>query len=122
MGIDAATVEWLKTGAKFEASTGAGIAAAFGADASETEIVSCVALQADAATEAARQQGFLEGPLAIETHDVPGSRIDLWCRAVTITGDRLGYEVGAGLNVFVIAVEEQDAVTRTKLTVLRKLS
>jgi hypothetical protein len=120
MGIDAATVEWLKEGVLFEASTDAGVAAAWGDLAVESKIVSPLALAAAAATEAARQQTFLEGPLAVEVHDVAGLRTDLFCRPVTITSDRLGYE--AGLDVFVIGVEESVQVARTQLTVLRRLT
>jgi hypothetical protein len=119
MPVDAGTVDWLKTGGLFEASTSAGIAAAFGADAAETEIMSCLALLAAATTEAARQQAFLGGPLAIDVHDVPGLQASLIGRPVTIVSDRLGYD--AGLVVFVIGVEEAELVKRTKLTVLRKL-
>lgn len=117
---DAAFAQWLRDGVLYEASTDAALAAAWGPDAVETEIVSPLALLADAATEAARQQGFLGGPLAVETHDVPGLRLDLHLRPVTIVADRLGYD--AGLTVFVIGVEEQQDARRTTLTVLRKLT
>lgn len=120
MAVDPAQVSWLKTGALYGASTDAALGARWGTDALETEVISCLALAADAATEAARQQAFLGGPLAIETHNVKGLRSDLIGRPVTITCDRLGYD--AGLTVFVIGVEEQQDVERTVLTVLRKLT
>lgn len=119
-GPDAQIVDWLKSGALFEAATDAGVAAAFGADALETEIVSPLALAAAASTEAARQQAFMEGPLAEELHDVPGQRIDLLGRPVTIISDRLGYE--AGLTVFVIGADEASRPGRTLLNVLRRLT
>jgi len=118
MQIDAATIEWLKAGAKWEVSTGAGVAAAWGSDAAITEIVSALALASDASVEAARQQGFFEGPIAIERHVVPGLKAYLRGRLVTLTADRLGYD--AGLDVFVISVEEQDGGL-TALIVLRRL-
>lgn len=120
MPVDAAIVEWLKQGALFASATDAGVGAAWGADASETEIVSPLALEADAAAEATRQQAFLEGPLVVEVHDVPGLRSDLFGRPVTIVANRLGYD--AGVVVFVIGVEEQERVERTRLTVLRRLA
>jgi len=118
--VDAGTIGWLKTSVLYEASTSAPLAAAWGGDAVETEIVSPLALLADATIEAARQQSFLGGPLAVETHDVPGLRLDLYLRPVTIVGDRLGYD--AGVTVFVIGVQEQEGAKRTTLTVLRKLT
>jgi hypothetical protein len=120
MSIDTATIEWLKKGALFEAATDAGVAAAWGATAVEAEIISPLATSAAAATEAARQQAFWEGPMAVETHDVPGLRSDLLGLPVTIVADRLGYE--GGLAVFVIGVEEAESVRRTQLTVLRRLA
>ncbi|HYI39984.1 MAG TPA: hypothetical protein VE053_06670 [Allosphingosinicella sp.] len=118
--VDAGTVAWLKGGVLFASSTDTGIATAWGVDASETEIVSCLALSSAAATEAARQQDFLEGPLAVERHNVKGLRSDLIGRPVTITVAQLGYD--AGLTVFVIGAEEAADVERTYLTVLRKLT
>lgn len=116
--VDAGIVAWLKEGALFAASTDAGVAAAWGGDALETEVMSCLALAADAAAEAARQEAFLKGPHAIEEHDVPGERSDLIGRPATIVAGRLGY--GAGLTVFIIGAEEL-ANGRTLLTVLRRL-
>ena len=120
MALDGATVEWLKEGALFASATDSGIASAWGADALETSIMSPLALAADAATEAASQQAFLEGPVAVEVHDVPGKRIDLLGRPVTLTVARLGYD--AGVAVFVIGAEEMQQVERTRLTVLRRLT
>jgi hypothetical protein len=119
MTVDAGQVAWLKRGALFAQSTDAGQDAKWGAEAIETEIVSALAFAGDALVEAARQIGFLAGPLAIETHDVPGLRSDLYGRAVTVQADRLGYE--AGLTIFVIGVEEHERVERTTLTVVRRL-
>lgn len=119
MPVDAAQVQWLKDGAKFEVSTDAGIVAAWGADASETEIVSPLALVADATPEAARQEAFLKGPLVVDRHIVPGLKAHLTGRPVTLTIARLGYD--AGLDVFVLGAEEQDGVELTTLTVLRRL-
>jgi hypothetical protein len=118
--VDAGTVDWLKSGALFASATDAAVAAAWGEDAIETEIVSCLALEADALIEAARQQELLEGPLAVETHEVPGLVSHLALQPVTLTCSKLGYQ--AGLTVFVIFARERDDVRRTVLTVLRKLS
>jgi len=118
MTVDAGIVDWLRTGAFYVTSIDNTFAAAWGTSAVETEIMSPLALAADAATEADRQQIFLEGPLVVEVHDVPGLRADLLARAVTLTCAQLGYD--AGVNVFVIGIEEQRDMERTFLTVLRK--
>lgn len=120
MSVDAETVAWLKEGSLYSTATDAGVAAAWGDDARETTISSPLALSAGAAAEAARQQEFLEGPLAIDVVTVKGLRSDLIGRPVTVTCDRLGYDGGA--TVFVIGVEEEARVERTVLTVLRRLA
>jgi uncharacterized membrane-anchored protein len=117
--VDPGTVQWLREGALYATATSAPAAAAWGADAIETEIMSPLASATDAAAEAASQLAFLGGPLAIDTHDVPGLRADLIARPVTIVSDHLGYE--AGLTVFVVGVQEKADVERTILTVLRRL-
>lgn len=119
MSVDAGTAVWLKEGALYALSTDSGIASAW-ADSLETEIVSPLAVAADAATEAARQQAFLEGPLAIETHNVPGLKSSLVGSPITLTGTHLGYD--AGLVVFVIRAVEIEGINRTELTVLRRLT
>src|SRR3954469_9006903 len=110
MAVDAGIVAWLKQGILWAAATDATLAANWGVDALETELVSCLALAAGAAAEQARQAAFLGGPLAIETADVKGLRSDLVGKPLTITCDRLGYD--AGLTVFVIAAQEQDEIER----------
>lgn len=117
--VDPGIADWLKSRALFAAAISAGIAAAWGEDAAETEIVSPFALKADAEAEAARQLAFLSGPLAIDTHVVHGLRADLFGSAVTIQADQYGY--GAGVAVFVIGAEEAEDAEQTTLTVVRKL-
>lgn len=120
MSVDAGLAAWLKEGMLYASATDAGIATAWGTEAVETTMISPLALLGAAAAEAARQQAFFEGPLAVEVHDVAGLRSDLLGKPVTIVCDRLGY--AAGLTVFVIGYEEQAKVDRTNLTVLRRLA
>lgn len=120
MPLDAGYIQWLKEGIKYAISTDATFAGIWGEESIETTIISCIALEEDAEAEAARQQPFLEGPLAIEKVDVPGLRADLAGRPITVTAPHLGYD--AGLVVFVIGVEESKDVERTVLTVLRRLT
>jgi hypothetical protein len=120
MSVDAATVDWLKRGHMLVSSTDSAFATAWGTEATETEIISALALAADATTEAGRQQPFLEGPLVIDLHDVPGLRTDLLGRVVTLTAAQLSYD--SGVVCFVIGVEEKQGPERTLLTVLRRLT
>jgi hypothetical protein len=117
--VDPGFAEWLKARALFATSADAGVAAAFGADAIESEILTPFALKADADAEAARQLAFLSGPLAIDQHVVAGLRSDLFGKAVTIVTSKLGYD--AGKPVFVIGAEEAEDREETTLTVVRKL-
>jgi hypothetical protein len=119
VSVDGGLVEWLKQGALFASATDAAVVAAWGNDGRETEIMSCLALEADAAAEAARQLAIMKGSVAFERHDIKGLRADLIGKPVTITCDRLGYD--AGLTVFVIDAEERKGTERTDLIVLRRL-
>jgi hypothetical protein len=120
MTVDAGTIVWLREGIIWSPTTDSAVDAAFGTLALETDIISCLALSADAAAESARQQGFLKGPLAVEVlTGIKGQRSDLIGKPVTITCDRLGYD--AGLTVFVIDAAEQESTDRTTLKVLRRL-
>lgn len=120
MTVDQGEVAWLKEGATYVAASDATLAGRWGAAAIESEIVSPLALLAGAETEAARQLAFLGGPLAEETHDVPGSGVELIGTVQTIVAADLGY--AAGVDVYVIGAVPQEGVDRTTLTVLRRLS
>lgn len=117
--VDASLAEWLKAAALYAPATDAGVAAAWGVRAIETEIVSPFAERADAEAEAARQLAFLSGPLVLDRHVVDGQRRDLLGRTVAIDGDDLDYP--AGVLAFVIRVEELDG-NLTALDVLRRLA
>lgn len=119
MTVDAGFARWLREGVLFAPANDAAIALRWGESARASEVRSGLATQAGAQAEAARQLAFLKEPIAVDEHLVPGSRADLLGRAVTISGDRLGYEAGA--DVFVIEVEELDTTAQTKLIVLRRL-
>lgn len=116
MSVDASFADWLKADARYVTAPAAA-AAAWGDGARETTIVSPLALQADAAAEAANQAAILAGPLAIDEHDVPGARVDLVGRCVTIAADRLGY--GAGRACLVVGATEKPGFTT--LTVATRL-
>ena len=111
-----ATADWLKAAALYTAAVDP-TAASWGDSVTETEIISPLALEADASAEAARQLGFLAGPLAIDEHLVSGDQAGLIGQTVLLAGDRLGYEAEA--VAFVIGAVESDGLT--VLTVLRRL-
>ncbi|KAK0331333.1 hypothetical protein LTR94_029366, partial [Friedmanniomyces endolithicus] len=94
--------------------------AAWGTLAAASELVSALADKADAEAEAARQVNLFGAPMVVEVLQVSGLRVDLTCKAVTLTASRAGYT--AGTTVFVLGAKELDQVERTNLTVLRKLS
>lgn len=115
--VDAGLADWLKSESLTTVRTAAGVA--WGDRAVETEITTPIANKADAVVEGDRQIAFLRGPLVEDRAVVPGKRKDLQSRAITLTGDRLGYE-GAGAVCFVLGVQENDNGTST-LRVLKRL-
>lgn len=109
---------WLKSQALFVSATPDN-AAAWAATGTTSEVISPIASGADAQVEAARQAEFLKGPRARDAIVVPGLRRDLMCRAITVRGDRLGYENGA--VVFVIGYSENRSSRTTTLNVIKRL-
>ncbi|WP_336958764.1 hypothetical protein [Sphingobium aquiterrae] len=118
MAVDAITVDWLRSAGLVKAATAAAIVDAWGDLAVTSEIISPLALEADAASEADRQISFLGHPLPVEKVSVDGLRVDLVGRPVV--GSAAGY--AAGQVFFVIGAEEASDVDRTTLTVLRVLA
>jgi len=121
--VDAGLAAWLKADALYVAAADASIATTWGTKATETTIISPIALEADADTEAARQLRFFEGPLVADQHIVKGLRHDLigkLIRVKTRAVQALGYDTAQ--FVFVIAAAESDTSDTTTLTVLKRLS
>lgn len=117
--VDSAVATWLKSDALHSKTTNAAIPSGLLTGATDSEILSALSLLADADNENARQMALLNVPLALDEHTIKGARSDLLGKAITLTGDYLGY--AAGIAVFVIGVEEQDDNT-TILKVLRRLT
>ena len=120
MTVDPGFARWLREGALWTPADNATVLALYAAIAREVTAMSPLALKTGADAEAARQVAFLGGPLVIDTHLVPGARVDLIGQCVTIVADRLDYQ--AGVAVFVIGAAEADKTDQTVLTVLRKLT
>lgn len=118
MTVDAGFADWLRAKAVYAQATDATVLATWGVDATESEIISPLALKDDALAEAARQIALWGGrPVVVDTHIVPGQRRDLYLRTVTLQIARLGYD--AGIDCLVLGYAEGE--TTTQLAVLRRL-
>ena len=119
--VDPLLAQWLTSDAYREVVTDAVLAARWGDRAQTTERITTIATKADAAAEGARQIAFLGGggPLVTEEHSLEGQWAPYLGCVVTLTIDRLGYD--AGLNVFVIGVEDDRASGISTVTVIRRL-
>lgn len=118
-GVDPGLADFLRAPARYvsAAGTGAGLWASQGV---ETEIISPLALTADANAEVARQATFLVGPLAKDIVVIPGLRRDLHGKCILVQHARLGYGSG-GAPVFVLGVKEDERTKMSTLTVLKKI-
>lgn len=112
MTVDAGYVEWLRSMALYASATDAALAARWGDRAVESEILSPIALKADADAEAARQLAFFGGPVAFDVEEVAGRQVGLIGCAVTFEGEAEA--------VFVINAQELVG-GRTQLVVIRRL-
>jgi hypothetical protein len=119
MTFDATFVDWLKNRARFAEDFDSAVDSKWSERARGSEIVSCIAIKADAEAEANRQLSFLAGPLVVDRHRIKGRRDDLLGEPVTLGIDKLGY--AAGEACFVIGVEEAETGDETYLTVVRTL-
>lgn len=118
--VDPVFAQWLQERALWHLETDATLSARWGTRAQTTERLSPLALKADADAEATRQIAFLGGPLVEDEHLVLGAWSDKLGQVVTITGDRLGY--AAGVDCFVIGVQDDRAAGTSRLSVLRRLA
>lgn len=119
--VDPLFAQWLMDDALWQVSTDATLQARWGDKAQTTERVTTIATRSDATAEAARQIAFLGGggPLVTEEHALLGEWAPYIGRVVRLTIDRLGY--AAGLDVFVIGVEDDRAAGTSTVTVVRRL-
>lgn len=120
MSVDAEFAAWLGSACLNAVASSSALDEAWGTLAAMGELVSALANKADAEAEAVRQIDLFSSPMVLEVLQVGGLRIDLVCKAVTLTASRAGYTAGA--TVFVLGAKELDQVERTNLTVLRKLA
>lgn len=110
-------VDYLKSPAAFVGEDSPS-AVSWGSRGVESEIISPLAGQTAAETEATRQAAFLEGPLVEDKVTVAGARRDLMNKTITIEGEFLDY--GSGVAAFVIGFQELPSGL-TDLFVVRSL-
>jgi len=117
--VDPVYAQWLQDQALYQVSEDAALRARWGVSGITAERITTIALQADAQAEAARQLAFMGGPLVQDEHVLVGQWAAKLGQVITITGTKLGYE--AGLDVFVIGVNDDRAKGTSTVTVLRRL-
>lgn len=117
MPVSLSTAETLKATATF-VSVDSPSGVAWADRGVESEIISPLYEEAAALVEAARQAGFLAGPLVEDVASVSGLRRDLMGKVITIKIAKLGYD--AGLAALVIGYSELEA--STELQIVRSLA
>lgn len=118
--IDPVYAQWLQDIGLWHVSTDATLSARWGDKAMTTERMTTLALKADAIAEAARQIAFLGGPLVDDEHLLKGEWSAYLGQVITITGTGLGYE--AGIDCFVIDVQDDRSAGTSTVRVLRRLA
>jgi hypothetical protein len=117
--VDPVYAQWLMGEGLWQVSDDATRRARWGADGLTTQRLTTIATKTAAAAEAARQLDFLGGPLAIEEHMLLGEWAWALGSVITVTFDQIGYD--AGLDVFVIGVEDNLSAGTSTVTVIRRL-
>lgn len=117
--VDPVYAQWLQADGLWHVESDAVLLARWGTQVLTTLRLTTLATRVDAAAEAARQIDFMGYPLAVEEHTLPGQWAAYLGRVITVTIDRLGYD--AGLDVFVIAAEDNRASGLSKVSVIRRL-
>lgn len=120
MSVDAEFAAWLGAPCLNAVASSSSLEAAWGKLAAAKESVSALAEKADAEAEANRQLTLFGAPMVVEILQVPGLRVDLIAKPVTLKASRSGYTTG--VTVFVLGAKEIEKIERTNLTVLRKLT
>jgi hypothetical protein len=117
--VDPQFAQWLQEEGLWAVSEDAIATARWGNDAITSERMTSIAFKADAETESGRQLAFMAGPAVPERHLIPGEWRQFRGQVITVTIDQLGY--GEGLDVFLLAAEDDKATGLSAVTVLRRL-
>ena len=118
MTVDSGYAQTLKGDASYKVYEDAAIKAAWGELAIDTEIITSLALAADADVEGPRQLDFLKGPNVKDAAVVTGWRSDLIGKVIIGKNPKLGYD-GAGKSCFVVGATENRNGTTTLLVIRR---
>lgn len=117
---DATFAEWLQAQCLYQTAADATIDANWSDDAVKSERITALANSTDAADEATRQRTFMGIPMAKENHVLSGRFSPLIGQVITVTIAQLGYD--AGLDVLVLAAQDDLATNLSTVTVLRRLT
>lgn len=117
--VDPVFAQWLQDDGLWHVEADATLAARWGARARTSERMTTIAIKADAQAEAVRQIAFMGGPLVIDEHLLPGQWAAFIGQVITVTTAKLGYQ--AGVDVFVIAVQDERSTGLSRVTVIRRL-
>lgn len=117
--VDPVFAQWLMDHARWHVAEEATLKARWGETAETSERVTTIATKADAEAEAARQLAFLGGPLVEDEHLLVGEWGAYLGRVITVSIDKLEYD--AGIDVFVVGVEDDRSAGTSRVRVLRRL-
>lgn len=117
--VDPVVAQWLQDEGLWSLVEDAPAIVRWAVGAITSERMTSIAFKVDADAEAARQLAFMIGPLVIDEHIMLGEWRRYRGQVITITGDKLGY--GGGVNVFVLAVQDNLGTGLSTVTVLRRL-
>lgn len=117
--VDPVFAQWLTSDGLWAVSEETALKARWGNKALTTSRMTTIASKADAEAEAARQLAFMGPVAAIDVHMLPGRWRQYRGQVITITADKLGYD--AGVDVFVLGAEDEEANGLSRVTVLRRL-
>lgn len=118
--VDPVFAQWLMADSLWSLAEDAASAARWGDSGLTKERRTTIAMKADAEAEAARQLAFIgAGPMVIDQHLLIGRWEQFRGQVITITGTQLDYD--AGVDVFVLGVEDAWATGTSRVTVLRRL-
>ena len=117
--VDPIIAQWLQSDTLWTLAEDAALAARWGTTALSADRKTTLSDSNDAVAEGARVLAFRGQPLAIDTAELPGAFVEAIGTVITIEHNELGYD--AGVDVFVIAAEDDHATRLSQVTVLRRL-
>jgi hypothetical protein len=118
--VDPLFAQWLQADGLWFVGEDSSLKARWGdAGAVTSQRMTTIASAEDVQLESGRQLAFFGGPIVVDEHLLQGEWADCLGRVITLTIAQLGYD--AGLDVFVIGVQDERATGNSRVTVLRRL-